>query len=272
MIHISQLYIYPVKSLGGIAKASVQLCNTGFDYDRRWMLVDEKHNFLSQRTHPQMVLLHTQETAAGFMVSKYKDADLSVIIPYQQQAAQKIKVTVWDDVCDAVEVSPLHNEWFSDMLAVKCKLVYMPDDTQRLVDSRFAANNEITSFSDGYPLLMIGEASLQDLNSRMKENILMHRFRPNIVFSGGHSYIEDEMEKFEINGTVFSGVKPCSRCVITTINQQNAVKEKEPLKTLSVYRAKNNKIYFGQNVLHGQNSSINIGDKIIITKQGQPLF
>ena len=271
MLNISQLYIYPVKSLGGIAKTSVQLCNTGFKYDRRWMLVDEQHNFLSQRTHPQMVLLHTAETATGFMVSKYMDAALSVIIPYKQEAAKKIQVTVWDDICAAIEVSTMHNEWFSDMLAVKCKLVYMPDDTQRLVDKQYAANNEITSFSDGYPLLMIGETSLKDLNNRLKEEILMQRFRPNIVFSGGHAHIEDEMKKFEISGTAFSGVKPCSRCVITTINA-NAQKEKEPLKTLSTYRMKNNKIYFGQNILHHHIGNIQLGDEIKITKQGQPLF
>ncbi len=272
MLNISQIFIYPIKSLGGISKSTAQLCNTGFEYDRRWMLVDEKHNFLSQRTHPQMVLLHIAETDAGFMVSKYMDDDLSIIIPYEQEAKKKFEVSVWDDVCNAVEVSPAHNEWFSDMLAVNCKLVYMPDDTKRLVDNRYAANNEITSFSDGYPLLMIGEASLQDLNDRLKEKILMQRFRPNIVFSGGHSFIEDEMQTFEINGNTFLGVKPCSRCIMTTINQQNAAKGKEPLKTLSTYRMKNNKIYFGQNVLHQQNGSINIGDIITIKKQGQPLF
>ena len=100
----------------------------------------------------------------------------------------------------------------------------------------------------------------------------MNRFRPNLVFSGGHAHIEDEMEKFSINDINFLGVKPCSRCVMTTINQQNAEKGKEPLKTLSTYRMKDNKIYFGQNVLHHQNGIINVGDTIDITQQGMPLF
>jgi len=148
----------------------------------------------------------------------------------------------------------------------------MPDDAVRLVDKRYAGNNEITSFSDGYPVLMIGEATLERLNNKLKNALPMNRFRPNLVFTGGHAHIEDEMEKFSINDINFLGVKPCSRCVMTTINQQNAETGKEPLKTLSTYRMKDNKIYFGQNVLHHQNGIINVGDTINITRQGMPLF
>ncbi len=272
MLQLSHLNIYPVKSIGGISKQTVQLCNTGFEYDRRWMLVDENNLFLSQRTHPQMVLLHTAQTDNGFNISKYNDENLSIIIPFVTEAKKKLKVTVWEDVCEAVEVSDEHNKWFSDMLDFKCKLVYMPDDAARLVDKRYAANNEITSFSDGYPVLMIGEATLENLNNKLKDVLPMNRFRPNMVFTGGHAHIEDEMEKFTINEINFLGVKPCSRCVITTINQQNATKGKEPLKTLSTYRMKNNKIYFGQNILHQQNGAISVGDTINIIQQGAPLF
>ncbi len=272
MLQVSQLNIYPVKSLGGISKQTVQLCSTGFEYDRRWMLVDEKNVFLSQRTHPQMVLLHTAQNDDGFIVSKYNDENLSIVIPYVTEAKKKLKVTVWEDICNAVVVSDEHNEWFSDMLHFKCKLVYMPDDAVRLVDKRYAVNNEITSFSDGYPILMIGEATLEHLNNKLKDALPMNRFRPNLVFSGGHAHIEDEMEKFSINDINFLGVKPCSRCVMTTINQQNAEKGKEPLKTLSTYRMKDNKIYFGQNVLHHQNGIINVSDTISITQQRMPLF
>ena len=264
MLQVSQLFIYPIKSLGGITKQSVEITNTGFKYDRRWMLVDEKNIFLTQRTHPQMVLLHLAETSNGFMVSKYNDDNLSINIPFITPEQKKITVTVWDDVCDAVEVSTLHNDWFSEMLNVKCKLVYMPDDTKRMVDKRYAANDETTSFSDGYPILMIGQSSMDNLNEKLAEALPANRFRPNIVFTGGHAHIEDEMAAFEINALHFLGVKPCSRCVITTINQHTAEKGKEPLTTLSGYRMKNNKIYFGQNVLQQQNGIINVGDEIKI--------
>jgi uncharacterized protein len=271
MMQISQLFIYPVKSLGGIAKQSVEITSTGFKHDRRWMLVDESNLFLTQRTHPQMALLQTAETENGIAVFHKQNSQEPIIIPFGNEYKEKIKVTVWDDVCAAVEVSKNLNEWFSDILHINCKLVYMPDDTKRLVDKRYAANDEVTSFSDGYPILMIGQSALDNLNSKLTEALPMERFRPNIVFTGGHAHIEDEMAAFTIGEINFLGVKPCARCVITTINQQTAQGGKEPLKTLSTYRQKNNKIYFGQNVLQQQNGIIKVGNEIKITTQ-QTIF
>ncbi len=266
MLIISELYIYPIKSLGGIAKETVEITNTGFKHDRRWMLVDENNIFLSQRTHPQMALLQPTETVDGIVVTHKNNPLQSITIPFYNEGKSKIQVSVWDDVCDAIEVSSLCSQWFTEILQINCKLVYMPDETRRLVDKRYASNNEITSFSDGYPILMIGQASLDYLNTKLNEAIPINRFRPNIVFTGGHAHLEDEMEIFSINAINFLGVKPCSRCVMTTINQQNMEKGKEPLKTLATYRTKNNKIYFGQNVLQQQNGNITIGNKIELIK------
>jgi uncharacterized protein YcbX len=157
--------------------------------------------------------------------------------------------------------------WFTKQLGLSCRLVYMPESTHRFVDSRYAHHKEITSFSDGYPLLLIGQASLDDLNSRLPAPLPMNRFRPNIVFTGGTAFLEDSMKQFEINGIRFFGVKPCARCIITTIDQQTAEKAKEPLKTLSSYRMKNNKVYFGQNLLYEGTGVISIGDTITIHEQ-----
>jgi uncharacterized protein YcbX len=272
MLQISQLFIYPIKSLGGIAKQTVEISDTGFKHDRRWMLVDENNTFLTQRTHPQMALLQTAQTENGIIVSAIQNPLQSIIIPFKSNYINKIKVVIWDDTCNALEVASSLNEWFSDMLHINCKLVYMPDDSKRLVDKRYAANNEITSFSDGYPILMIGQASLNNLNEKLIEALPINRFRPNIVFTGGHAHIEEELAAFSINSIHFLGVKPCSRCVMTTINQQTATRGKEPLKTLASYRTKNNKIYFGQNILQQQNGFINIGDEIKIAQQQKPFI
>jgi len=244
MLQVSQLFIYPIKSLGGIAKQQVEITSTGFKYDRRWMLVDEQNIFLTQRAHPLMALLQTAETETGIAVTDKQDTSQSILIPFENTTQTKTKVIVWDDICDALEVNTTLNEWFSDMLHFNCKLVYMPDDTKRLVDKRYAANDEITSFSDGYPILMIGQLSLDNLNQKLVEALPINRFRPNIVFTGGHAHIEDEIAAFEINSINFLGVKPCARCMITTINQQTAEAGKEPLRTLAGYRMKDNKIYF----------------------------
>ena len=267
MLQVSQLFIYPIKSLGGIAKQDIEITSTGFKHDRRWMLVDDQNVFLTQRTYPQMALLQTAETGTGITVTNKLNSSQSITIPFETSYAAKTKVIVWDDVCDAFEINEELNAWFSEMLHINCKLVYMPDDTKRLVDKRYATNDEITSFADGYPILMIGQSSLDNLNEKLTEALPVNRFRPNIVFTGGHAHIEDEMAVFEINAVNFFGVKPCARCMITTINQQTAEAGKEPLRTLAGYRMKNNKIYFGQNVLQQQNGSIQIGNEIKILRQ-----
>jgi uncharacterized protein len=263
-VKVSELYIYPVKSLGGIARQTVEITDTGFKYDRKWMLVDEDNLFISQRTCPQMALLQTAETEKGIKVFHKQNLQEEIIIPFENESIKRINVVIFEDNCDAVEVGKEQNEWFSEMLKANCKLVFMPDDTKRLVDKRYAGNDEITSFTDGYPILMVGQSSLNNLNDKLEEQLPMDRFRPNIVFTGGHAHIEDEMATFEINKINFGGVKPCSRCVMTTINQQTTEKRKEPLATLATYRLKNNKVYFGQNVLHRQKGSVSIGDEIKI--------
>jgi hypothetical protein len=138
----------------------------------------------------------------------------------------------------------------------------MPDTTRRSVDGRYAFNKEIVSFADGFPILLIGQASLDDLNKRLLIPLPMDRFRPNIVFTGGLPYQEDEFNHFQIAGISFFGVKRCARCVITTIDQDTIAQGKEPLRTLNEYRKMNNKIYFGQNLLFLGSGAVSLGDPI----------
>jgi len=267
MLTVSGLYIYPVKSLGGIALNAATLTDRGFENDRRWMLVDDDNRFISQREVAAMALLKANIDEQGILIRHIGKPDTSFLIPFQPANTETTMVTVWEDRCRGQWVSAEANEWFSEQLGMSCKLVYMPDSTHRRVDGRYAFNKEITSFSDGYPLLLIGQSSLDDLNSRLQSPLPMNRFRPNIVFTGGDPFLEDNMKQFEINGVRFFGVKLCARCVITTIDQQTAEQAKEPLKTLSTYRSKNNKIYFGQNLLFHGNGTISIGDTITIHEQ-----
>ncbi|OQP63538.1 oxidoreductase [Niastella vici] len=267
MLTVSELYIYPIKSLGGISLNAATLTDRGFEYDRRWMLVDENDHFLSQREVNTMALLKVQIAATGLLVQNSSEPGAELLVPFDPATEESFTVTVWSNHCRAYRVSSAADAWFSKQLGISCKLVYMPESTHRFVDSRYAHQKEITSFSDGYPLLLISQASLDDLNSRLPSPVPMNRFRPNIVFTGGTAFQEDSMKEFEINGVTFFGVKPCARCVITTINQQTAEKAKEPLKTLSSYRMKNNKIYFGQNLLYRGNGIISIGDTITIHEQ-----
>ncbi len=264
MLLVSQLYIYPIKSLGGIALPSVTITDRGFEHDRRWMLVDGQGRFLSQREVAAMALLKVELTTNGLNVYHQQENSDILLIPFAPYNNRSVTVQIWNSSCEAMLVSAEADEWFSKKLNLACRLVYMNDDTKIIIDERYNINNSINSFSDGYPILMIGEASLDDLNSKTTEIIPINRFRPNLVFTGGDAFAENSMQEFEINRLRFHGVKPCARCVVTTIDQSIAIKGKEPLRTLATYRNSNNKIYFGENVIPADTGQITIGDTINI--------
>jgi uncharacterized protein len=265
MFIVSEIYIYPVKSLGGFSVTEAMVTANGFKHDRRWMLDDKDRKFMTQRKLPAMSLLQTAIVPEGLYIFHKHHPGKNITVPFLSSSNSIKKVQVWDDECDAwCYDDAIINSWFSELLETECELVYMPDDTKRMVDTDYAKNNEITSFSDGYPFLIIGQSSLNELNRKLPEPLSINRFRPNIVFTSGSPHIEDSWEHFTINKIDFFGVKTCARCVVTTIDQQTAVAGKEPLKTLASYRSANNKIKFGMNLLHKGEGVIKVGQKIIV--------
>lgn len=271
MLKVIDLFIYPVKSLGGIRINSAKLTDRGLQNDRRWMLVDDNNCFISQREYAQLALLQPEITDNGLLIRDKKTSE-SILVPYTSLTNEMLEVTVWDDQVSAQSVGEEFDLWFSNQLGISCKLVHMPDSSLRKVDPEYAHEGEITSFSDAYPILVIGQASLDDLNNRMERSIPMNRFRPNIVFEGGMPYEEDEMEHFKIGSVDYFGVKLCARCNIPTIDQETLQKSKEPSRTLSMYRKRNNNVYFGQNVLYHGDGVIKVGDVIEVVKRKQSPF
>ena len=264
---ISALYIYPVKSLGGFSVTEATVTEKGFEHDRRWMLVDKSGKFITQRENHSMALLQTGITADGLYICHKNHPDKNITIPFLSAPEKRKKVEIWNDECEAWVYNDVINTWFSEILQADCKLVYMPDETHRLVDTNYANNRETTSFSDGYPFLIIGQSSLDELNKKLAVPLNMDRFRPNIVFTPGEPHTEDNWKHFTINEVEFFGVKTCSRCVVTTIDQQTTITGKEPLRTLAAYRSVDNKIKFGMNLLHKGTGSIKVGDTITLLPQ-----
>ena len=237
------------------------------------MLIDENNCFLTQRKFPEMALLRTSIENDRLLIFHKNFTKEKLILPLVPEMDSKtLLVKIWDDFCEAQLISNEADNWFSEQLKFSCRLVYMPELTKRKVDAKYALDNDITSFADGYPVMIIGQESLDNLNRRLTEKIPMNRFRPSIVFTGGKAFEEDTFEHFRIKEIDFYGVKLSARCVITTTNQDTAVTGKEPLKTLSGYRMKNNKIYFGQNLLVKSIGRISIGDQIEIVKQSSKTF
>ena len=263
MLTLSEIWIYPVKSLGGISLQEATAEARGLRYDRRWMITDENGRFLTQREIPEMALLGTAiDDAFLHIFWKNRPAE-KILVPLEFHTGElpEIHVKVWDDTCSAW-VLPYHiNNWLSSALKHKVQLVYMPDTTRRQTDLKYTTEGEHVSFADGYPFLVIGQASLDALNERLEVPLPMNRFRPNFVFTGGNPHEEDNWTDFSIGTTLFRGVKPCARCSITTTDQETAARAAEPLKMLATYRNEGKKILFGQNViLRGGDGVVRVGN------------
>jgi len=259
---LSEIYIYPIKSLGGISLEKAQLEEKGLQYDRRWMIVDEDGMFITQRKYFELALLAVKITNGRLIISHKINTGQSISFDLQEDNGIQIPVVIWNDTTAGTEVNTAVSNWFSSYLKFKVKLVKMPEAEKRMVDPRYAANHELVSFADGYPCLLIGQSSLDGLNEKLPNPILMDRFRPNFVFTGGEPHVEDGFEDFYIGAVLFSAVKPCSRCVLITIDQQTGEKGQEPLRTLASYRTVGKKIMFGQNLLHQQTGIISVGDEL----------
>jgi uncharacterized protein len=271
MLQLSEIWIYPVKSLGGIALQQSKVTDRGLEHDRRWLLVDENACFITQREYPKLALFQPEITG-DFLKISHKVSQESIAVslyPTFSETEPSIKVTVWEDVVEAYEMSPKVSDWFSKILGFAVRLVYMPDGSLRKVDPDFAvSSNDVTSFSDGFPFLIIGQSSLDDLNSRLAEALPIRRFRPNFVFSGGEAYEEETWREFTMGTLSFYGVKPCGRCVMTMVNPESGVVSgKEPLFTLSKYKKVGEKVIFGQNVIAQQQGSVAVGDAVSVVKR-----
>ena len=262
---LSEIYVYPIKSLGGIQLTEALVEKRGLQYDRRWMLTDPQGNFLTQRKFPQMALLQVAITEAGLLVTHKQQKMEPLLVPFEANDEKTKLVSIWNDVCFAFEISQETDKWFSEALGMPCKLVHMPNNALRHPDQEFARPRDLVSFADAFPFLIIGQESLNDLNRRLTEPVPMNRFRPNLVFTGGKAFAEDFWTEFKIGDTTFFPVKPCARCVVTTINQETAEKSDEPLKTLATYRTQNNKVNFGQNLIHnGFGNVLKVGQMLEI--------
>ncbi len=279
---VSGLYLYPIKSLGGIAVSEAIVDEKGFRYDRRFMLVTPSGNFITQRTNHHMALIDVAIEGSGsgarLRVWHRHQPHNGLTLPLIPDAAgESMAASIWDDEnVPARLVSADADRWFSDALQMPCRLVFMPDSTRRPVDPAYdrPGQQSAVSFADGYPYLLIGQASLNDLNRRLPQPVGMNRFRPNMVVSGSLPYDEDAWQQFRIGETFFYGVKPCARCVLTTIDPATGQPGREPLHTLASFRRWKHKILFGQNVLADANKPpgglLRIGQPVVVINRVVP--
>lgn len=261
-MHLSQLWIYPVKSLQGIDLAEAEVTPRGFRHDRRWMIVDAAGLFITQRTIPALARIATALEPEALVLST---AGQSVRIPFTTEGEPQ-RVQVWRDEVEALAISPEADAFLSEFLGTSCRLVWMPETTHRQVDLTYAQPGDITGFSDGFPFLIVGQASLDELNSRLDEPVPMNRFRPNLVVEGSAPFAEDTWRHLQIGDIPFEIVKPCSRCTMTTTDQISGDRQSpEPLRTLALFRNFDGKVMFGQNALPRATGPLRLGDRVQVT-------
>jgi len=259
-MHLSSLYRFPLKAAAG---ESLQRCasdSLGLLGDRRWMVVAAgTGRFLTQRVLPRMALLqaHWQGDTALKLAAPGMP-ELLVRVPDDKTMRC---VQVWSAnpvVPDAGETAAA---WLSDFLGQACRLVYLPEDDGIQVDLDYARLGERTAFSDGFPFLLIGQASLDDLARRVGRPLEMLRFRPNLVVSGAEPYAEDGWKRIRIGQLTFRVVKPCSRCVIPTLDPATGERapDREPLNTLLSYRKGPGGVFFGQNLIAEGRGELEVG-------------
>jgi MOSC domain-containing protein len=262
VLEISELYIHPLKSAASIAVEKVALDDFGLQYDRRWMLVDDSGNFLSQRQLPMMCLIKAVVEGSVLTVHVPDFSPLKVSVIKNQPRTVK----VWGDACNSYDCGDEVAKYLSHFLEAACRLVYFPGDEKRQVDLAYAKKGDLTGFSDGFPLLIISQASLDDLNARLDKPVSMTRFRPNIVISGTEAFAEDEWKNIIIGGINFRIVKPCSRCSVPSVDPLTGLRSIEPVKTLRNYRMRGSKVYFGQNVIADSTGMLEVGMPVEIVK------
>jgi uncharacterized protein YcbX len=262
-VTLSGLYVYPIKSCSGVSLQGADLSATGLRHDRRWMLVDETGEFMSQRTHPRMALISVRFAPERMIVSAPGMPELE--IPLRNETGNRIDVRVFGDTNKGELVGGEADRWFGEHLEFPCRLVHKPDDTPRLVDSSFAESGDQVSFADGFAFLLISEASLEDLNGRLEDPLPMNRFRPNFVVRGCEPYAEDGWSRLRIGSVPFRVAEPCPRCAITTVDQRTGARGKEPLRTLSTYRNTELGTVFGRNLIHDALGTVRVGDPVETT-------
>jgi uncharacterized protein YcbX len=258
---VTGLYVYPVKSCAGTALTVAQLGPRGIVHDREFMIVDPNGAFLTQREVPRLALIRPARASEGLELCAPGMPPLA-LRPVAD--GQNIMVRIWRDHLLAVDQGRVVADWLSTFLHTPCRLVRQADDVVRRVDPTFATHpDDQVGFADGYPLLLLSEESLADLNARLAEPLPMDRFRPNVVIRGAaEPYAEDGWSRVALGAVECSLVKACARCVTTTTDQTTAERGAEPLATLARYRHVPRGVLFGQNLIHHAQHALRIGDTV----------
>lgn len=277
MATVTELVIYPIKSCAGISVPEAQFGISGLQangvHDREWMLVTREGLFLTQREYPRMALVTPRIDGDAVEVAAPGMPPLR--LPLAHPAASNLTVQIWDHSVIAADCGDAAAAWFSDAVQGPCRLVRFRPDVHRPTSTKWTGGAPAeTRFADGYPILVIGQASLDDLNARLKnagrDPLPMNRFRPNLVVDGLEAFEEDYVESFSAGGLALRPVKPCARCPIPAIDQATGIPGPDPLDILQTYRANarmEGAVCMGMNAIvsEGDGATLRVGQELEVS-------
>lgn len=267
MATVTALNIYPVKSCRGIALDHATVEPTGFTHDRQWMIVRPDGRFVTQREEPRLALISTAIADGRLQLDAPEVGTFAIAA---DNVGASVEVICWKHRCAAFDAGDAAARWLEAHLGQPFRLVRFDPAHKRVADPQWTGDVEaLNQFSDGFPYLIVSQASLDDLNRRLPRPLPMNRFRPNIVLDAMPAYGEDEAHEFSGGGIRLRAVKHCTRCIITTTNQDNGQREgEEPLRTLRAYRSSRELkgVLFGQNLIltEGAGRQLRVGQELAV--------
>lgn len=263
-MRVASLWRYPVKSLRGLAVNQLRLDKRGAADDRRWMVVGERGNFLTQRQLPAMSRIAVELDEASLLLRHLDRPGAEIRLNRQPANAPAINVRIWRDHCEAVDMGEAAARWLSAQLQRKLRLCFMPESSRRQVDLDYARAGDLVNFADGFPLLVCNAASVAALSQRLGRPLEEQRFRPNIVVEGAPAFAEDRWRKLRIADIDLDLVKPCARCPIPSIDPGSGQRQRDVAELLNSMCRRDGAVYFGQNAIHRSWGTLRVGDAVTV--------
>lgn len=262
---LSTIHVYPIKSCAPLTVANATVEDRGFATDRRWMIVDANARFVTGREQPRLTLIRALPEGNGLNLSAPGMPPLRLLPPAD---VLRVETVVWKSTVQALPAPLDADVWISRFLGRTARFVHMDAACARAVDAKYGAPNDEVSFADGFPLLLISQAALDLLNTKLAAPVPMLRFRPSVVVAGTAAHAEDSWKRVRIGTVEFDVVKPCSRCVFTTVDFERGTFDPsgEPLRTLLTYRRTPNGVMFGQNLIPRGRGVLHVGAPVEVVE------
>lgn len=263
---LSAIHIYPVKSCSPLTLDAAQVESRGLAGDRRWMLIDADGKFITGRKFAQLTLIRAKPD--GDALHLQAPGMPALRIEHPSKKATRVETAVWGAAVNPLSAAEAAHAWLSRYLGMPCRLVYMDDDCVRRVkakyDGKYGRDEDVVSFADAFPLLLISQAALDALNAKLVQPVPMLRFRPNLVVASTAPHAEDDWKRIRVGAVEFDVAKACTRCLFTTVDFEQGTFDPsgEPLRTLTTYRRTPDGVTFGQNLIPRGSGTLRVGDAL----------